>query len=203
MAIASIDTLNSLLRGEMAAVETYQQALEKLRDTKARPELERMLGEHRDAVHTLREHIGDRGWEPDQSAGAWGAFAKAVEGTAKMFGARAALKALKEGEEHGVKQYQASLDDMLPAGSHAVVSTLLNQTQSHIAALDRLLAGMVDRIEAEDAHREVARGATLICAYDDADKCHEYHLEGAIPLSEFQDRVDAIPKNSELIFYCA
>jgi hypothetical protein len=195
--------LNALLRGEMAAVETYEQALEKLRDTKAGPELEHMLSEHRDAVHTLRQHIGDRGWEPDQSAGVWGTFAKAVEGTAKMFGARAALKALKEGEEHGVKQYREALDGVLPTGSHTVVSALLDQTQAHIAALDRLLAGMVDRIEAEEAHRDVAQGAMLVCAYEDPDKFVENHIEGAIPLAEFRDRVDAIPQNSELIFYCA
>ena len=52
-----VDTLNSLLRGEISAVETYRQALTKLNHSGARPELEDCHRSHEHRMATLREHI--------------------------------------------------------------------------------------------------------------------------------------------------
>jgi uncharacterized protein (TIGR02284 family) len=135
------DTLNSLLRGELAATETYQQALAKVGDEPGAAELRRIHAEHREAANTLRQHVRHRGGEPDHGSGAWGAFAKAVEGTAKLFGDGAALKALKEGEEHGIKEYEAALKEAeLPAECRSLIgTTLLPQTREHVRVLDRHL----------------------------------------------------------------
>jgi len=40
--------------------------------------------------------------EDTESAGAWGGFVKSYTKTVTLFGNNAALKALKQGEEHGV-----------------------------------------------------------------------------------------------------
>ena len=135
------DTLNSLLRGELAATETYQQGLDKVGNDPGAAELRQIHVDHREAANTLRQHIHKLGGKPDQGSGAWGAFAKAVEGAAKLFGNTSALKALKEGEEHGVKLYEHALQDAeLPAECQTLVrSKLLPQTRAHISVLDRLL----------------------------------------------------------------
>src|SRR5438093_12948373 len=106
MATTTPETLSSVHRGEISATETYQQALAKLGDTKGATELRRIHIEHREAANLLRQHVRGHGGKPDKGSGAWGTFAKAVEGTAKLLGDDAALKALKEGEEHGVKEYE-------------------------------------------------------------------------------------------------
>src|SRR2546421_11041861 len=138
------ELLNSLLRGELAATETYQQALPKLEGTPGYEELRRIHKEHREAANTLRQHVHKVEGKPDQGSGAWGAFAKAVEGTAKAFGTDAALKALKEGEEHGLKEYETALKDGLPPECTALIeSKLLPQAREHIPTLDRLMAGRV------------------------------------------------------------
>ena len=136
-----VNCLNSLLRGELAATETYQQALAKVGNDPGAEELRRIHTEHRDAANTLREHVHDVGGKPDQGSGAWGQFAKAVEGTAKVFGQTAALKALKEGEEQGVSDYEKALkDEALPAECKTLITTrLLPQTRAHIPVLDRLM----------------------------------------------------------------
>jgi uncharacterized protein (TIGR02284 family) len=136
------DTLNSLLRGELAATETYQQAMEKAGNEGWAEELRRIRDDHRTAANTLRQHVHGHGGKPDQGSGAWGAWAKAVEGTAKVFGNAAALKALKEGEEHGVKSYEDALNNPdLPADCKTLIrSTLLPQTRGHIPVLDRLMS---------------------------------------------------------------
>jgi len=135
------DTLNSLLRGELAATETYQQALAKLGDSREAVELRRAHGDHRTAANELRKLVHEHAAQPDQDSGIWGAFAKLVEGTAKLFGPIAALKALKEGEEQGMKDYQDALNEgSLPADAESYVrSTLVPQTREHIRMLDGLI----------------------------------------------------------------
>ncbi len=136
-----ISCLNSLLRGELSATETYQQALAKVGNDTGAAELRRIHEDHRGAANTLRQHIHQHGGKPDQDSGAWGTFAKALTGAAKIFGQTAAMKALKEGEEHGLKSYEDALkDDNLPADCKTLISTqLLPQTRAHIPVLDRLM----------------------------------------------------------------
>jgi len=137
-----ISCLNGLLRGELAATETYQQALAKLDTTDNAADLRRIHAEHRTAANTLRQHVHQCGGQPDQGSGAWGTWAKLVEGTAKLFGDKAALKALKEGEEQGIKDYQtASNDEELSEECRGLIRMqLLPQTREHIAILDRMLS---------------------------------------------------------------
>ncbi len=64
--------------------------------------------------------------------------------------------------------------------------------------------GQAQRIDARQTHEKVESGqALLVCAYDDEQKCRDMHLEGAIHLNELEDRLAEIPKEKELIFYCA
>jgi uncharacterized protein (TIGR02284 family) len=135
------DVLNRLLRGELAATETYQQAMAKAGHEPRAAELRRIHDEHRTAANDLRQHIHEHGGKPDQHSGGWGAWAKTVEGAAKLFGNAAAVKALKEGEEHGVKDYESALNDPnLPADCKDLIrNRLLPQTRSHIPTLDRFI----------------------------------------------------------------
>src|SRR5262249_46831969 len=136
----TMDALNELLRGELAATETYQQAMAKVGNEPGAAELRRIHDEHRTAANTLRQHVHHHAGKPDQGSGAWGSFAKAVEGAAKLFGNTAALKALKEGEEQGVKDYEAALKGGLPADCQELIrNQFLPQTRAHIQVLDRLM----------------------------------------------------------------
>ena len=135
--------LNSLLRGEMSAIETYRMALDKLKGSTEPgvPELQAMQRDHRDAADALWQHTERRGKQPSEGSGAWGAFAKAVEGTAKLFGNTAALKALKEGEEHGLKEYQNAIeDDSCTPELASLLRGFMTRQQAHIQTLDRLIS---------------------------------------------------------------
>lgn len=135
--------VSSLCRGELSAVETYRQALDKVSDEPAAEDLKRIEAEHEEAVNILRQKAEQFGAEPVTSSGAWGAWAKAVEGTAKVFGNTAALKALKEGEEHGLHDYEDALkSEDLPGDIRELISTtLLPQTREHIPILDSCMSG--------------------------------------------------------------
>jgi uncharacterized protein (TIGR02284 family) len=138
------DTLNGLLRGELAATETYQQALAQVGDEPGAADLRRIHAEHREAANTLRQHVHSHGGKPDQGSGAWGGFAKFIEGTAKLFGDATALRALKQGEERGVNDYESAMKDPdLPSDCRTLISTkLLPQTREHVASLDRIISNL-------------------------------------------------------------
>ena len=44
--------------------------------------------------------------------------------------------------------------------------------------------------------------ALLVCAYDDEAKCASMKIEGSLNLREFADRLAALRKDQEIIFYC-
>ncbi|MCE9574756.1 MAG: PA2169 family four-helix-bundle protein [Deltaproteobacteria bacterium] len=128
-----IDQLNSFLRGELSAVETYEMALDKIdKASKARAQLERAKASHQERIDVLTSAIRTQGGEPAAGSGPWGVFAKAVEGAAGIFGEKAAIAALEEGEDHGLKDYRADVAKLGPAARKLVESEILpKQEQSH------------------------------------------------------------------------
>jgi hypothetical protein len=137
-------TLNSLLRGELAATETYQQALNVLGHAPGALDLRRIHNEHRDAANTLRRQIRQAGGEPDRSSGAWGTWAALVEGTALALGPHTAAQTLKQGEEHGVGDYERALqNEHLPPECKTLIhDQLLPHTREHVATLERILEAL-------------------------------------------------------------
>lgn len=108
----NIDQLNSFLRGEISAVETYRQALDKVQDASIRGQLQDCLRSHQQRVDALTQYVRSLGGEPSEGSGAWGAFAKLVQGGAKVFGDKSAIAALEEGEDHGLKDYRGDLSKL-------------------------------------------------------------------------------------------
>jgi demethoxyubiquinone hydroxylase (CLK1/Coq7/Cat5 family) len=141
---SSVDKLNHFLRGEISAVETYRMALAKLDATStARSEIEACLQSHQARVVMLREAIRAVGGTPSDGSGPWGVFAKAVEGGAAILGDKAAVAALEEGEDHGMKDYRADVND-LDASLRALVTSRLapeqQRTHDRMSSLKKRLA---------------------------------------------------------------
>ena len=143
---SSIEQLNSFLRGELSAVETYRMALEKLdANSPARAELLSCMQSHEQRVQTLRDAIIAVGGQPAEGSGPWGVFAKVVERTARTFGDKVAIAALEEGEDHGLKDYKDGIkDDDLDAETRGILTAQLlpaqQQTHDRMSALKHGLA---------------------------------------------------------------
>lgn len=139
----AVHQLNSLLRGEISAAETYRMAIDKLNDTEHAADaglLSQIQEEHGRACQSLRDRIRELGGEPSDSSGAWGAWAKLVQGSSNLFGDTAALKSLKEGEEHGLKDYEEAADDMDATSFDLVQNQLIPAQRRHITLLDQLIS---------------------------------------------------------------
>ena len=59
------------------------------------------------------------------------------------------------------------------------------------------------RISVAEARRRVKAGSLLVCAYDDENTCRQHHLDGALHMAALQTRVATLPKETEIVFYCA
>lgn len=140
-ATRGVEQLNSLLRGEISAVETYEQAIKKVGEDRVSDGtlLRAIAQEHGEHAQRLREEVRRLGGEPDNASGVWGVYAKTIEGVAKLFGDSSALKALKEGEEHGLKDYREALDDVDDSGRRLIAEVLIPAQQRHITTLDALM----------------------------------------------------------------
>jgi hypothetical protein len=138
---SAMEVMNSLLRGEIAAAETYKQALDGLDTDPQAESLRTILREHGDAIRFLHESIDTHGGEPVSSSGAWGFFARTMEGAAKVLGDTAALGALRQGERQGLADYEQALEqEVLPAECRVhIQNTLIPQQRRHIDVLTRLI----------------------------------------------------------------
>jgi uncharacterized protein (TIGR02284 family) len=138
----TVRQLNSLLRGEISAAETYRMAIDKVADSDNVANaglLREIQEEHGRAAQGIRDRIRELGGDASDSSGAWGAWAKTVQGTMNLFGDAAALKSLKEGEEHGLKDYQEAIDDVDPSSAQLIQNQLIPAQQRHIDLLDQLI----------------------------------------------------------------
>jgi len=60
------------------------------------------------------------------------------------------------------------------------------------------------RISPEEVRKKVTAGSALLaCAYEDDEKCKRVNLEDAIFLTEFRSKLPRLPKDQDLILYCA
>jgi len=102
----AVNCLNGLLRGEISAVETYGQALKNLSDPSVTKTLCENQACHLKRVAKLQDRIAVMGGKPSTGSGAWGSFAKFLEGSAAVIGDKPSIDMLEEGEDHGLQAYR-------------------------------------------------------------------------------------------------
>ena len=85
---------------------------------------------HEARAERIRAAIVQVGGEPAHTSGAWGLFARAVAGGARVVGWKAVINTLEEGEDHGLKDYKDALSH-LDAGLQRLVSDELYPQQIH------------------------------------------------------------------------
>lgn len=136
----SIKACNSLLRGELSAIETYRQAIEKFDEEQGIIQLRTIEAEHKRSAFELREHILIMGGAPEVDSGAWGTLTHAIQSTANFFGEESAVVSLTPGEEIGKTAYENALQDegMMQPAREIIQKRLLPRTAQHIATLEGL-----------------------------------------------------------------
>jgi len=139
----TINHLNSFLRGELSAAETYRLALDRLEQSEFRPTLVQCSRSHEERARLLTEAILGRGGEPADSSGAWGSLVRMIERSAAAISESAAIAALEEGEDHGRDDYLRDIDSLEPSARQLVEFAILpeqRRTHDTIKAVKRSLS---------------------------------------------------------------
>src|SRR6185369_4796543 len=139
----TIDQLNSFLRGELSAAETYRLALERLEQSEFRPTLVQCSRSHEERARLLTEAILGRGGEPSDSSGVWGSLVRMLERSAAAISESAAVSVLEEGEDHGRDDYLRDIDSLEPSARQLVEFAILpeqRRTHDTIKAVKRSLS---------------------------------------------------------------
>ena len=129
---STLSKLNEFYRGEKSAVETYELAIKSVKDPELNNTLKQLCHSHAERVDTIQKKIQELGGKVDEGSGAWGAFAKIVQGGADLLGDSSAVSALEEGEDHGIKTYaDAMKEDDAFIREFASSSMMPMQKKSH------------------------------------------------------------------------
>lgn len=138
-----VTQLDDLMRGEMAAMKAYDQAISDIKNEKQKSTLQQIRKDHEKAVSAMSKYVAGK---PDllsdtEEAGPWGTFAKAWTKTRSLTGNEGALKALRQGEEHGIKEYEEALkDENIPNELKQMIKTeLLPNQKKHIETLKTIM----------------------------------------------------------------
>jgi DNA-binding ferritin-like protein len=106
------ETLQSLYRGELAAVRAYEDALGAVTED-AHAVLSRAQRSHERRAELLAERIARNGGSVPETAGPWGTLTHLLEEAALTLGGeRAAIAMLAQGEEHGLRAYEDATSEL-------------------------------------------------------------------------------------------
>lgn len=134
---------NKVLRGELSAVEAYNQVIETFFAEPSCPiaTLRQVRDEHVASCESLRRLIESLGDIPSDESGPWGASVAALVNIQSLFGKDQAIRTLKAGEEHGLKEYEQMLDMDLSERERLIIrDVLLPRQLRHISQLDSILS---------------------------------------------------------------
>ena len=108
---AFIEALAGFCRRELAAVETYRQALRTLAPSSQTNVLSTCLRSHEERAEFFKSRIRSLHAEPPTSAGVLGTLVKMLEGAAAAISPRMAIATLEEEEDRLLRHYRTHLLD--------------------------------------------------------------------------------------------
>jgi demethoxyubiquinone hydroxylase (CLK1/Coq7/Cat5 family) len=141
--------LNVLLRGELAACESYAQAAQHIRDAHTRQALEKNRVSHAARALTLSSLIRDAGGEPVSDAGIWGHLTAAVERAASLISDRVVLEALVKGEQLGLQSYLSQVDEL---GDEVTRESIWQNSVLEQRLTERRLLDLLEERDSEKGH---------------------------------------------------
>jgi hypothetical protein len=133
-----IKGLNSLLRGELAAVNAWQHALRSAesRKTVDVPEILRFAAEHQRTVAALQVVVREMGGVPASEAATEGAFALLAD--------RGTVRDLLDGEKSGLTMYEKADGTFRGDARDLVALELLPRQRRHVALLSAILLRLTE-----------------------------------------------------------
>jgi hypothetical protein len=130
MKTTTVDQLNSFLRDELAAVETYGAALLGRSAFSGKTELSICQRSHELRAGTLRDKIVSLGGHAATTSGAAGAWKKLLESGAVALGEGTAIRALEREEDQVLQDYRNGIKGVDPEVRAFLEANVLPEEES-------------------------------------------------------------------------
>jgi hypothetical protein len=138
MDTVSIDRLNGLLRDELAAIETYDEALRGRSAFSGKSELSYCQRSHERRAAVLRDKIASLGGQPATSSGLRGAWERLVEASATAVSDTLAIRALEAGEVRVMRDYRMGVAGLAPEVRSFVERSLVPEEEFTLRTMSDL-----------------------------------------------------------------
>ena len=138
-----IKELNTILKGEQMAVDSYSRFMEELEDERVKNEFRQIQQDHKDHVERLYRRIQELGGTPDTDTGFAGVMADikmAVQGL-KRDSAEDVLRRAYEGENKGISMVEEIKKGDLDEKSLGIVNSILAEDYDHLNKMASMLSG--------------------------------------------------------------
>lgn len=120
----SVDALKALLQGEVAAEETYREAAAKVDDERS-AKIHDNWDCHANRIPVLTRRITELGGTPTSTPGMWRSVERLIERGADMFSKDDVVLALESGEDQGLENYRAAMQELDPVSQQLIRKDLL------------------------------------------------------------------------------
>ncbi|OPZ83931.1 MAG: Rubrerythrin [Firmicutes bacterium ADurb.Bin419] len=137
-----VNELNTVLKGEIMAIESYDKYIRELKDGKIRNVFLEIQDDHKEHVNLLEDRIKQLGGEPDEKLGVPGFMANAKM-TLKNMGETKAIDLLKwayDGEDKGIAMVEEIVKGDLDDTSMKLVKEILSVDHDHLKTMNSLIA---------------------------------------------------------------
>lgn len=137
----SINELNTFLKGEYMAIDSYERYIQTVKEPAIKGELQKIQKEHKQHAIQISERIQNLGGKPADSPGIAGRVAETISGI-KDIGNKSYQTILKEaynGEDKGIKMADELVKGDLDSESKNLVNNILNTDRTHLNTLDTLI----------------------------------------------------------------
>ncbi|MDP4089576.1 MAG: DUF2383 domain-containing protein [Bacillota bacterium] len=137
----SINELNSYLKGEYMAIDSYKKFIKKLHEPQGKKDMENILKDHKDHAHTISEQIKALGGTPAQSVGIGGKIGQMMN-SLENIGRRSDLDIFRQArywEEKGTKMAHEIVKGDLDQASNLLIENIVNTDKNHITILENHL----------------------------------------------------------------
>ena len=137
----AIKELNSLLKGEHMAIDSYEKVLPHVKDENMKQEIQRLQQQHKNHAIRLADRVQDLGGTPTNGVGIIGKTTEVISNFKDIGKSDAAayLREIYEGENKGIQSATNMVKGKLDDDSMKLVNSILNEERTDLDALKNMI----------------------------------------------------------------
>lgn len=137
----SVNELNTVLKGEYMAVDSYERFIKAADDDNIRNEFKNIQQDHRQHIGQLSERIAVLGGHPENGTGIAGVFSNTKLAIQTMRAdSEDILKKAYDGEDQGIAAVEEIIKGDLDDESRQLVDGILSQDHDHLKKMAHMIA---------------------------------------------------------------